>query len=181
MSTFPSESPSDRPPVLLVGVQSADEAGQMLPLISALATGEPFEVVFLKVHRAQAMAERPPEGAFEEVLGRLQRQGVAARLEAREGQNFAGVLQEAADELRPALLLAGWEPEPGSGPGRRITLTDRRRLEDLLVEVPADLAMLGHIGVPRPPRRVLLVTTGEGDVTLARDIGARVAGGAGGH
>ncbi|MDP2326868.1 MAG: DUF389 domain-containing protein, partial [Dehalococcoidia bacterium] len=45
----------------------------------------------------------------------------------------------------------------------------------------ADLAMLGHIGVPRPPRRVLLVTTGEGDVTLARDIGARIAGGAGGR
>ncbi|MDP2327302.1 MAG: hypothetical protein Q8M79_04365, partial [Dehalococcoidia bacterium] len=93
MSSFPSESSSDGPPVLLVGVQSVDEAGQMLPLISALASGAPFEVVFLEVRRAHAMAEASPEGAFAEVLERLQRQGATARLETREGQNFAGVLQ----------------------------------------------------------------------------------------
>lgn len=181
MSTFPSESSNDVPPVLLVGVESAEEVAQMLPLISALASGEPFEVVLLEVRRAQAPAHAPPEGAFAEVLERLQRQGVTARLETREGQNFAGVLQEAAGDLRPALLLVEWEPETGGAPARHITLTDRRRLEDLLIEVPADLATLGHIGVLRPPRRVLLVTTGEGDVTLARDIGARIAEGAGGH
>jgi uncharacterized hydrophobic protein (TIGR00271 family) len=154
----------------------------MLPLISALASGASFEVVFVEVRRGYATSEVPPEeGAFAEVLDHLQRQGVSARLEAREGQNFAGVLEEAAGELRPALLLAGWEPDPDPRPGRRITLTDRRRLDDLLIEVPADLAMFGHIGVPRLPRRVLLVTTGEGDDTLARDIGARIAQGTRGH
>ncbi|PKN79434.1 MAG: hypothetical protein CVU47_10640 [Chloroflexi bacterium HGW-Chloroflexi-9] len=181
MSTFPSESSNGSTPVLLIGIESADEALEMLPLISAFASGGPFEVVFLEVRRAQAMAEARPEGAFTEVLERLQREGVTARLETREGQNFAGVLREAAGDLRPALLLAEWEPETGSGPGRRITLTDRRRLEDLLIEVPVDLAMLGHIGVLRPPRRVLMVTTGEGDVTLAHDIGARITAGNGGH
>lgn len=182
MSTFPSEHANGSPPVLLVGLESAEEAAETLPLVSALASGRPLEVVLLYVNRAHATPEATlPDEAFADALERLRREGVTARLETREGHNFAGVLREVAGELRPALLVAQWEPVPDADRGRGIVLTDRRRLEDLLIEVPADMAVLGHVGLPRLPRRVLMVTTGEGDITLAHDIGVRVASGTGGH
>lgn len=182
MSTFPSESSNGSPPVLLVGLESAEEAEELLPLVSALASGKPVDVVLLYVNRAHAMPEAMlPDDAFAGALDRFHREGVRVRLETREGQNFGGVLREAARDLGPALLVAQWEPVPSSDRGRGIILTDRRRLEDLLIEVPADMAVLGHVGLPRPPRRVLVVTTGEGDVALAHDLGARIVSGAGGH
>jgi uncharacterized hydrophobic protein (TIGR00271 family) len=156
------------PASITVALLGPQDVPVVLPVARALSRSQETVLTLLEMTRPSLDAD-PANGDspdwVREAGGALEGNGVTVQVASRRGHNLQGMLQEAASELRPDLLLIGLAAHAG-GPRQ-----DELQLADLLVDMPCDIAVVTERGEARTPQRILV----SGDTTSELESAAEIA------